>query len=206
MKSPCFCAARRRAWAACLTSRTNHSGTEQRSQRQAVSCPYCVNGYVQNPRTVPGRSGGLADQCGDPRKRTSPPALSASRTRWSTRVGMRRHDARARDAGTPPRSTRLARISIRTISTWTLTKLLKIPKSTVELALAPVCLGAEPQHAASVCSEPKPPSESLKSPSCTAAWAIRNGPSIGAARPSSAIERASTRRSRESYTSPPLHG
>jgi len=64
----------------------------------------------------------------------------------------------------PSRSTRLARISIRTISTWTLTKPLKIPKSTVELALAPVCPGAEPQHAASVCSEPKPPSESLKSP------------------------------------------
>ena len=85
MKSPCFCAARRKAWAACLTSRTNHSGTEQRSQRQAVSCPYCVNG--------------------------------------------------------PPRSTSSARISIRTISTWTLIKPFKIPKSTVELALAPVCPG-----------------------------------------------------------------
>jgi len=64
----------------------------------------------------------------------------------------------------PPRSTSFARISIRTISTWTLIKPFKIPKSAVEVALAPVCRRAEPQRAASVCSEPKPPSESLKSP------------------------------------------
>jgi hypothetical protein len=150
VKSPCFCAARRKAWAACLTSRTNHSGTEQRSQRQAVSCPYCVNG---------------------------PPAVD----QLSPDLHTDHFDVDADQA---------------------------VEDSEVHRR-ACACSGVPRGRAATrgLCSEPKPPSESLKSPTCTAAWAIRNGgSSIGAARPSPAIERASTRRSRESYTSPPLHG